>query len=99
MKCMDAYFSTWKFEMIIGQKDTLPKKPDPAGALLIARKIGLPVSSFLYVGDSGVDMKTAVSAGMFPIGALWGFRTETELKDNGAKELLNHPADLFDLIG
>ena len=99
IKCMEAYFSKWKFEIILGQKEKIPRKPDPEGALLIARQIGLPVSSFLYIGDSGVDMKTAVSAGMFPAGALWGFRTETELKDNGAKALLNHPADLFDLIG
>ena len=99
IKCMEVYFSKWKFEIILGQKEKIPRKPDPEGALLIASHIGLPVSSFLYIGDSGVDMKTAVSAGMFPAGALWGFRTETELKDNGAKALLNHPADLFDLIG
>lgn len=99
IKCMEAYFSKWKFEMILGQKETIPRKPDPAGALLIAGQIGIPAESFLYIGDSGVDMKTAVSAGMFPVGALWGFRTETELKDNGAKALLNHPADLFNLIG
>lgn len=99
IECINNYFSKWKFERILGQKDTIPKKPDPAGALRIARQMGLPVSSFLYLGDSGVDMKTAVSSGMFPAGALWGFRTETELKDNGARALLNHPADLFDLIG
>jgi len=98
IKCMEAYFSKWKFEMILGEKETIPRKPDPAGALLIARQIGLPVSSFLYVGDSGVDMKTAVSAGIFPAGALWGFRTETELRDNGAKTLLKHPLDVLEII-
>jgi len=96
--CMNDYFSKWKFDVILGQQEGIPQKPDPAGALLIARKTGLPASSFLYIGDSGVDMKTAVSAGMLPVGALWGFRTAGELKDNGAKALLNHPLDLLTFI-
>jgi phosphoglycolate phosphatase-like HAD superfamily hydrolase len=28
----------------------------------------------LYLGDTAIDMKTTVSAGMFHVGVLWGFR-------------------------
>ena len=98
IKCMDDYFGKWKFEVILGQQETIPKKPDPAGALMIARQMGIPASSFLYLGDSGVDMKTAVSAGMFPAGAIWGFRTLEELEGNGAKILLNQPLDLLGVV-
>ena len=43
-------------------------------------------------------MRTAVGAGMFPIGALWGFRTAEELMAHGAKALLERPLDLLQYL-
>ena len=97
IKCINNYLSRWEFSAIIGQQEAIPKKPDPAGALQIAGQIGIPVSSFIYVGDSGVDMKTAVSAGMLAAGALWGFRTAEELNECGAMILLSHPREVLDI--
>jgi phosphoglycolate phosphatase-like HAD superfamily hydrolase len=42
----------------------VPLKPDPAVALAIAEKFGLPPSRVAYVGDSLVDMRLATAAGM-----------------------------------
>jgi phosphoglycolate phosphatase len=98
LKCVKAYFAQWPFEIVFGQQDTIPKKPDPAGALLISRKMGISVSDFLYLGDTAIDMKTACAAGMFAAGALWGFRTKEELKENGAMALLNNPLELLSLL-
>ena len=67
--------SDWPFERVLGASPSVPKKPDCRGALRIAADLGLEPSEFLYLGDSGVDMLTALRAGMFPVGALWGFRT------------------------
>ena len=50
------------------------------------------------MGDSGVDMQTASAAGLFPIGVLWGFRTAEELLENGAKVLVEKPADVLKLL-
>jgi phosphoglycolate phosphatase len=44
-------------------------------------------------------MKTAVAAGMFPVGAAWGFRSAEELRESGCKRLLNKPGALLDLLG
>jgi phosphoglycolate phosphatase len=82
----------------LGVNPAVPKKPDPAAALLIAQKLKIPPSRFLYLGDTNTDMKTALAAGMFPVGALWGFRTADELTQNGAKALLEHPLQLLDLF-
>ena len=76
----------------------IPNKPDPAGALDIAKRLGIPPEGFVYLGDSGVDMKTANAAGMFAVGALWGFRSREELQQEGAKVLLEHPQDIIDLF-
>lgn len=83
------------FSFIIGAKPDLPPKPDPAGAFLIASRLQIPPADIIYLGDTGVDMETAVRAGMFPVGALWGFRDEKELLENGAKATLCSPADLL----
>lgn len=89
------FFPQVPFEAILGAGHDVPRKPDPAGALVIAKQFGLSPADFLYLGDSGTDMKTAVGAGMFPIGVLWGFRDEPELKETGARLLLKHPLDLL----
>lgn len=81
----------FEFSFIIGAKPDLPPKPDPAGALLIARGLRVPPADIIYLGDTGVDMETAVRAGMFPVGALWGFRDEKELREYGAKAVRSSP--------
>jgi phosphoglycolate phosphatase len=42
-------------------------------------------------------MQTAVAAGMFPVGALWGFRTGDELLASGATMLVEKPADVLNI--
>ncbi|MGE5257517.1 MAG: HAD family hydrolase [Hyphomicrobiales bacterium] len=83
------------FRLVIGATPEKPKKPDPAVALEIAGRLNLPPERFVFVGDSSIDMRTAVAAGMFPVGALWGFRTREELIAAGAKMLFERPADLL----
>ena len=71
---------------------------EPTAAMEISTKLELPPERFLYLGDTGTDMKTATAAGMFPVGALWGFRTADELKSSGAKVLVDHPREVLDLL-
>jgi phosphoglycolate phosphatase len=87
--------SLWRFDTVVGQRQGVPAKPDPTAALEIAGRLGVSPAEFVYVGDSAVDMKTAVGAGMFPVGALWGFRSEDELLDGGARVLIGEPQDLL----
>jgi len=64
----------------------------------ISRFLNIPPSQFLYLGDTSIDMKTAVAAGMFPVGALWGFRSGKELLENGARLLIKRPTELLPLL-
>ncbi|HJO48915.1 MAG TPA: HAD hydrolase-like protein, partial [Candidatus Scalindua sp.] len=81
-----------------GQRDDVPRKPDPAGALEIAKQLNIPPSEFLYLGDTEIDLKTSIAAGMFPVGALWGFRSAEELRGSGAKVLIEKPLDVMKLL-
>jgi phosphoglycolate phosphatase len=98
LKCVRRYFAGVRFDVVRGQTADIPKKPDPAGALLVAGEMGVEPSSCLYLGDTSTDMETALAAGMFPVGALWGFRPESELRESGAKALVAAPGDLPPLL-
>jgi phosphoglycolate phosphatase len=93
--CVERLLADWRFEVVLGAGASLPTKPDPAGALWIAQQFRLEPAAFLYLGDTGTDMATAVAAGMFPVGALWGFREAEELVANGASMLIERPTDLL----
>ncbi len=88
----------WRFEAVRGLREDGRRKPDPAGAMEIANLIGVPPEQFAYVGDTNTDMKTAQAAGMYAVGALWGFREAAELTESGAQTLLAHPMDVVGLL-
>jgi phosphoglycolate phosphatase len=92
------YLEKWNFEEVVGHSELIPRKPDPKGAFLIAEKMNLTPDQFLYLGDTNIDMQTANTAGMKPVGVLWGFRTREELVSAGAQVLLEKPMDLFDYL-
>ena len=58
----------------------------------------LPPSAFLYLGDTSTDMETAIAAGMYPVGVTWGFRTAEELREGGARALIDKPREVLDLL-
>jgi phosphoglycolate phosphatase len=84
---------------VLGQRDRVPRKPDPAGALEIAEQLAVPVERCIFLGDTAVDIRTAVAAGMYPVGALWGFRPRDELVLSGARALVREPTELLAVIG
>lgn len=97
-RCVREYFSQYTFRAVFGQRDGVPRKPDPAGAFEIVDKMGIPADQFLYLGDSAIDMKTATAAGMYAVGALWGFRSLEELQQSGARAVISRPAELLGLL-
>ena len=90
---VEHYFPQKPFQVVLGLRPEVPAKPDPAGALEIARALGLAPEACVYLGDSDVDMKTARSAGMYAVGALWGYRSGEELIASGAKQTIDSPMD------
>ena len=68
---------------------------DPSEPIKIAGQLDILPQDFLYLGDTSIDMQTAVAAGMYATGVLWGFRPAEELIDAGARILVRTPADLL----
>ncbi len=89
------FFPDFRFESIRGIQPGIPPKPDPFSALQTADALAVSRDRMLYLGDSAVDMQTAVAAGMYPVGVLWGYRPATELIRGGARILVRKPKDLL----
>lgn len=95
---VDDLFGRWSFVIVAGGRDGVALKPDPAPALEIARRMGVEAERVLYLGDTCTDMDTAVAAGMYPVGALWGFRGRDELLRHGARALAARPGDVLEVL-
>lgn len=98
LSVMAYYFPHTRFAAIRGQKENVPVKPDPTGALETAKELHIPPEDILYVGDTGVDMDCATASGMIPVGALWGFRPKEELATHHARHLIEKPEELLTLL-
>lgn len=96
--CVARLLPHWRFESVLGMRPGRPRKPDPGGALEIAASLAMSPATFLYLGDTRIDMQTANAAGMFSVGALWGFRPAAELSAAGAKMLISQPGELLKLV-
>ncbi|MCB9851358.1 MAG: HAD family hydrolase [Phycisphaerales bacterium] len=99
VQCVASILADYHFEVVMGASAEFPHKPDPQSALHVAHEMGVPPGQFLYLGDTATDMRTAVAAGMHPLGALWGFREAQELRDAGAKALARTPSEVLTVVG
>ena len=64
VKAVHAIYGEKLFDWVQGQKDEIPRKPDPAGVFYVAKKLGVDYKECLYVGDSEVDVVTGKNAGV-----------------------------------
>lgn len=87
-----------EFTETLGACEAFPHKPDPASAVWCAGRMGALPEEVVFVGDSNVDMETAVNAGMFPAGVTWGYRSREVLISSGAKAVMDNAAEIWDFI-
>lgn len=98
-RVIEKVFGTEMFDLVQGQSDAFPRKPDPAGALFLAEQFGVSAKDCLYAGDTGTDMKTGKAAGMYTVGVLWGFRSREELLRDGADCVIADAGELTEIYG
>lgn len=95
---IETLFGKEYFDVIQGQKEEVPIKPSPEGVFQIFAQLKVTAADVLYLGDTATDMKTGKNAGIFTVGALWGFRERGELEEGGADALIEHPLELLRYI-
>lgn len=95
---VNAIFGENYFDRVYGERENVKIKPDPEGALLIAKELGVSPEECLYFGDTNTDMKTGISAKMDTIGVAWGFRTIEELESYNPMKIIKNPKEILDII-
>ena len=97
-KLVNHYFPTIRFVEVLGQREGIPVKPDPIIVHDILKKANVSPEDTLYVGDSGVDMQTAINAGVDAVGVSWGFRPLAELESFCPKGIVNKAEELLKFV-
>lgn len=95
---VDCFFGCERFAAVYGQRVGVPIKPDPTVVEQIMAEVGISREEVLYVGDSGVDMRTAAAAGVRSVGVTWGFRSREELIETSAVHLVDRAEEIIDLL-
>jgi len=98
VRITEHYFGVGAFEEILGQKEGMKCKPDPEPMRFLLDKMALRAEDVLYVGDSDVDVRTAQNAGLDCVAAGWGFRSAEQLRQAGAKKIIDRPIELLDYL-
>jgi phosphoglycolate phosphatase len=96
-KLIQHFFPEIKFEVVFGQREGIPTKPDPTIVNDILHLTKVNKNEVLYIGDSGVDMQTAQNAGVEACGVTWGFRTKAEIESFSPKYIVDKPSEIFRL--
>ena len=84
-------------EVAIGEHEAegIRRKPAPDTVREALRQLGVGTDGAVYVGDSDVDVQTALNSGLPCISVLWGFRDRAFLERSGATVFAAAPHDIF----
>lgn len=86
------------FDVIQGQKDGLPRKPEAESLWGVIRELGLSKDECVFVGDSEVDIQTGKNAQVYTIGVAWGFRNEDILMSEKADIIVHTALEIIKVV-
>ncbi len=86
------------FSAIVGRDDVRRIKPDPEAVVLALDRLGLEPAKVLNVGDTPLDVRAGLGAGVTTVGVLTGAGTADQLRSAGAVHVLGSLAELPDFL-
>ena len=84
------------FDLVRGECDEIPRKPDPTGLLYMLDHLGVRPDQAAYVGDSVSDIATAQAARTSSIAVTWGYQSASALKAAAPDLLVEAPLQLIE---
>jgi phosphoglycolate phosphatase len=95
---LNAFYFSKYITVAIGEKDGIRRKPAADMLLAALNRLGVKADESVYIGDSEVDIETALNAGVDCISVAWGFRDRDWLKNHGTKTIIDSPWELAALL-
>ena len=97
-KLIAHFFPLIHFTAVFGQRDGVGRKPDPTIVHDIQAIARADNAKTFYAGDSGIDMQTAINAGVTSCGVTWGFRPRTEIASFHPDFIVDRPEEMLEHI-
>lgn len=98
VKQLDAEYFGGLTQAAIGETEHVKRKPAPDSVIKAMQELKVTPEQTIYVGDSDVDILTAMNAKIPCISVTWGFRDREFLLEHGATQLIDHPFELLNYI-
>ncbi len=97
--CLKKLDISQYFAVAIGAEEMTNPKPHPESLLTALEKLQVSTSEALYVGDTDIDMKTALAAGVASVGVTQGHFDRQMLFNAGAKYVVPCIRGIKDILG
>lgn len=91
-------FPHHSFNLFYGQREGIARKPHPQALDLMLLELGFSKEDCLYIGDSEVDVKTALNAGVDLVAVSWGYRSAEQIKNAGANVIVDTPSEILNYV-
>lgn len=98
VKSLCKKFFTGLFDVEIGEKENIAKKPEPDEVNEVLKILNIDRTKSIYIGDSEVDIQTAQNSKMKSIIVDWGFRDRKFLYEHGAEVIVSNPSEILNII-
>jgi phosphoglycolate phosphatase/AHBA synthesis associated protein len=87
------------FRVVVGVEDVAQPKPSPEGLLLALRRLDVPPSRAVFIGDNELDLEAGRRAGVTTWRAVWGLPpSHPVLAHPDGAVLLRRPEEVADLL-
>lgn len=96
--CIETVFGKGYFDLVTGERQGVPRKPNPAGVFYTMEGLGVTAEECLYFGDTNTDMETGKAAGLDTAGVTWGFRDRAELESFSPKYVVDDPREVIAIL-
>ncbi|OMF25665.1 pyrophosphatase PpaX [Paenibacillus sp. FSL H8-0548] len=86
-------------DAIVTIDDVVNPKPHAEPVSRAIELLGAEPASTMMVGDSTVDIESAIAAGAIAVGVAWSLKGEQKLKEAGAHHIIHDMRDLYSFVG
>lgn len=99
-----AHFFPGIFDVVLGERENVARKPDPqivwdiVEAIRLLGDKAIDKEDILYIGDSLVDAETAKAANLPFVACTWGFCTEEQLASANPNYTVQHPIEILSIV-
>ena len=95
-----AHFFPGCFEMIHGEREGIPRKPDKVIIENIMGGVGIKdKGKVMMIGDSVIDVQTAKNAGIVSIACTWGFTAKESIAVEKPDHIVDSPNQILTFVG